>query len=406
MFYNNTGRNNEDSYSESNHCLSSSGSRPSLTGFKLIGQDQNTRARRGIFATGRSSFHTPCFFPVATQAAVKGLSLQQLSEIDVDGLLVNAYHLFLRPGSEIVKQAGGLHSFMGFNKTIITDSGGYQIFSLEKLRKVSDEGVKFQSHIDGQAFFLTPEEAIRIQLDLGSDILVPLDECVKYPVSYQDARRAMERSVDWAKRGKDYFDRNNSHNRIFWAIIQGSTYRELRQECIERLLPLGLKGLCIGGLSVGEPPDLRYNMLSFIDDKVPRETLRYFMGYGKPGDILEAVSLGADLFDCVVPTRFGRTGTAFTDRGEVTVRNALYSRDTRALDEECSCYTCRNFSRAYLRHLINVKEMAGTQLVTYHNVFWYKNFMARIREAIDQGRFSGFKRKFLDNFKESEDNDN
>lgn len=374
--------------------------------FKVIRKDIETYARCGVFKTQSGKVKTPSFFPVATQATVKGLSPQQLEDIDVDGLLVNAYHLFLRPGTEIIKKCGGLHSFMGFDKTIITDSGGYQIFSLEKLRKVSDAGVEFQSHIDGKNFFLTPEEAIRIQLDLGSDIMVPLDECVKYPIPLDDARKAMERSVDWAKRGKDYFDKNNKDNRLFWAIIQGSTYQDLREECIEKLLPLGLKGLCIGGLSVGEPLDLRYNILSFIHEKVPSECLRYFMGYGKPGDILEAVSLGVDLFDCVIPTRFGRTGTAFTNQGEITVRNAAYSQDTQTLDEECSCYTCRNFSRAYLRHLINVKEMSGVQLVTYHNVFWYKNFMVKIREAINEGRFAEFKKEFLYKFKETENNDN
>ncbi len=374
--------------------------------FKVVNKDTATYARTGVFKTRACEVHTPAFFPVATQATVKGLTQQQLGEIDVDGLLVNAYHLFLRPGTEIIKKCGGLHSFMGFDKTIITDSGGYQIFSLERFRKVDDNGVEFQSHVDGSTFFLTPEEAIRIQLDLGSDILVPLDECVKYPTSEKDARRAMKRSLNWAGRGKDYFDKHNENNRMFWGIIQGSTYKELRGECIEKLLPLGLKGLCIGGLSVGEPLDLRYNMLSFIHENVPQEQLRYFMGYGKPGDILEAVNLGVDLFDCVVPTRFGRTGTAFTNQGEITVRNAAYSQDTQALDKECSCYTCRNFSRAYLRHLINVKEMAGTQLVTYHNLFWYKNFMVRIREAINEGKFSEFKKESLNRFKESEDNDN
>jgi len=374
--------------------------------FKIISQDRKTKARTGVFTTPRSSFPTPCFFPVATQATVKGLSPQQIEEIGIDGLLVNAYHLFLRPGTEIIKKCGGLHSFMGFDKTIITDSGGYQIFSLEKLRKVSDKGVEFQSHVDGQTFFLTPEEAIRIQLDLGSDIVVPLDECVKYPILEKDARKAMERSLNWARRGRDYFDKHNGNNRMFWAIIQGSTYKKLREECIEKLLPLGLKGLCVGGLSVGEPLDLRYNILSFIHEKVPSEYLRYFMGYGKPGDILEAVSLGADLFDCVIPTRFGRTGTAFTNQGEIIVRNAAYSQDTGPLDEECPCYTCRNFSRAYLRHLINVREMSGVQLVTYHNVFWYKNFMVKMREAINEGRFTKFKKEFLDKFKETENNDN
>ncbi len=374
--------------------------------FKVIKKDTGTKARLGVFKTQSNEFSTPCFFPVATQATVKGLSPQQLQEIGIDGLLVNAYHLFLRPGVEVIKKSGGLHSFMGFNKTIISDSGGYQIFSLERLRKVSDQGVEFQSHIDGKPFFLTPEEVIRIQLDLGSDIVVPLDECVKYPVSYEGAREAMERSLNWAKRAKDYFDKHNRGNRLFWGIIQGSTYQDLRGTCIEQLLALGLEALCIGGLSVGEPLDLRYNILSFISDKVADEYLRYFMGYGKPEDILEAVSLGVDLFDCVVPTRFGRTGTAFTSRGEVTVRNAAYSQDQEPLDQDCSCYTCSNFSRAYLRHLINVKEMSGIQLITYHNVFWYKNFMVKIRSAIEKGELSGFKKEFLNKFNSSEDNDN
>ncbi|MFH1519163.1 MAG: tRNA guanosine(34) transglycosylase Tgt [Candidatus Omnitrophota bacterium] len=374
--------------------------------FKIIKKDTGTKARLGVFKTQSNEFSTPCFFPVATQATVKGLSPQQLQEIGIDGLLVNAYHLFLRPGVEVIKKSGGLHSFMGFNKTIISDSGGYQIFSLERLRKVSDQGVEFQSHIDGKPFFLTPEEVIRIQLDLGSDIVVPLDECVKYPTSYERARKAMERSLDWASRGKDYFDQHNRGNRLFWGIIQGSTYQDLRGACIERLLALGLEALCIGGLSVGEPVDLRYNILSFINDKVAEKHLRYFMGYGKPEDILEAVSLGVDLFDCVVPTRFGRTGTAFTSRGEITVRNAAYSQDQEPLDQDCSCYTCGNFSRAYLRHLINVKEMSGVQLVTYHNVFWYKDFMVKIRAAIESGELLKFKKDFLDKFRSTGDNDN
>ncbi|MCK4519648.1 MAG: tRNA guanosine(34) transglycosylase Tgt [Candidatus Omnitrophica bacterium] len=374
--------------------------------FTIIKKDIETKARLGNFKTQGNEFNTPCFFPVATQAAVKGISPRQLKEIGVDGLLVNAYHLFLRPGVEIIKKCGGLHSFMGFDKTIITDSGGYQIFSLERLRKVSDEGVEFQSHIDGKTFFLTPEEAIKIQLDLGSNIVVPLDECVKYPVSKKHARCAMKRSLSWAKRGKDYFDKHNKNSRLFWGIIQGSVYRDLREECLEELSSLGLEALCVGGLSVGEPLDLRYNILSFIYDKADEKYLRYFMGYGKPLDILEAVSLGIDLFDCIVPTRFGRTGTAFTDNGEITVRNAAYSRDKGPIDKGCSCYTCCNFSRAYLRHLVNIKEMLGVGLITYHNLFWYNNFMARIRKAIEGKKFAEFKKEFLSKFKQAENNDN
>lgn len=373
--------------------------------FTVIKKDIKTKARLGNFKAQGNEFSTPCFFPVATQAAVRGISPRQLKEIGIDGLLVNAYHLFLRPGVEIIKKSGGLHSFMGFDKTIITDSGGYQIFSLERLRKVSDEGVKFQSHIDGKPFFLTPEEVIKIQLDLGSNIVVPLDECVKYPTSKEHARCAMERSLNWARRSKDYFDKHNKDNRLFWGIIQGSVYQDLREECLEELSSLGLEALCIGGLSVGEPLDLRYNILSFIYDKADERCFRYFMGYGKPLDILEAVSLGTDLFDCVVPTRFGRTGTAFTDNGEITVRNAAYSRDNGPIDEGCSCYACCNFSRAYLRHLINVKEMLGVGLVTYHNLFWYNNFMIRIRKAIEEEGFAEFKKEFSNKFKQTEGND-
>jgi len=368
--------------------------------FSVIRKDTATEARLGLFKTGKNEFETPSFFPVATQATVKGISAQQLEDIDVDGLLVNAYHLYLRPGIEIIKKCGGLHKFMGFNKTVITDSGGYQIFSLERLRKVDDRGVEFCSHVDGKTFFLTPQEVIKIQLALNSDVIVPLDECVKFPTSHDYARKAVKRTVNWAKRSKDYFNKHkNSHN-LFFGIVQGATYEDLRGECLEEIASLGADGICVGGLSVGEPKDLRYNMLSFINSNIDESYIRYFMGYGKPLDILEAVSLGVDLFDCVVPTRFGRTGTAFTSRGEITVRNAPYSSDSSPLDEECLCYTCRNFSRAYLRHLINVKEMSGVQLVTYHNLFWYKNFMTQIKEAIRENKFSEFRKEFLSQFKE------
>ena len=369
--------------------------------FKIVKQDQQTKARLGILKTNHGELNTPSFFPVATQAAVKGLSPLDLSNIGIDGLLVNAYHLYLRPGVEVIKKYAGLHKFMGFNKTIITDSGGYQIFSLERLRKISDEGVEFRSHIDGTTFFLSPQEVIKTQLALNSDVVVPLDECVKYPCTFEDAQRAVLRTIDWAKKSKDYFVDNNKNNNLFFAILQGSTYPELRIKCLEEIETLGIDGLCIGGLSVGEPPDLRYNILSFIHDNVDKRYLRYFMGYGKPRDILEAVSLGIDLFDCVVPTRFGRTGTTFTRDGEIVVRNAPYINDPKPLDEECNCYTCSNFSRAYLRHLINVGEMLGVQLISYHNVYWYKNFMDQIKKAIGEDRFSEFKKDFLAKFKES-----
>ncbi len=369
--------------------------------FKITKEDKETNARCGTFKTRRGVFNTPSFFPVATQATVKCLSPWQLSEIGVDGLLVNAYHLFLRPGTEIIKKAGGLHKFMGFQGPIITDSGGYQIFSLERLREVSDEGVKFQSHVDGETFFLSPEGIVKIQLDLDSDIIVPLDECVKYPCSRAKAAKAAARTIDWARKSKECFEKENEKGNIMFGIIQGSTYEDLRGECLKRISELGFSGLCIGGLSVGEPEDLRYNILSFIHDNVDKRYLRYFMGYGRPRDIIEAVSLGVDLFDCVVPTRFGRTGTAFTSEGKIVVRNSIYSQDLAPLDTKCSCYTCKNFTRAYLRHLINVKEVLGVQLITYHNVYWYKSFMMKIREAISEGNFAELKREFLANFKDN-----
>lgn len=363
--------------------------------FKILKQDGDTKARLGIFESARGSFSTPCFFPVATQAAVKGLAPKDLDAIGIEGLLVNAYHIYLRPGVEVIKKSGGLHKFMNFSKTIITDSGGYQIFSLERLRKVSDDGVEFQSHIDGSAFFLSPEDVVAAQLDIGSDVVLPLDECVKFGESYDYTKEAMDRTIKWATRGRRFFDENNPGDRIFFAIIQGGVYPDLRKQCLEELSKLGLGGICIGGLSVGEPPDLRYNILSVIVDNADSRYIRYFMGYGMPQDIVEAVSLGVDLFDCVIPTRFGRTGTAFTQDGQIVIRNAPYKDDQAPLDAECGCYVCRNFSRAYLRHLINVGEMLGVQLVSYHNVYWYNNFINRIRRAIEEEKFPEFKKEFL-----------
>ncbi|MFH1318244.1 MAG: tRNA guanosine(34) transglycosylase Tgt [Candidatus Omnitrophota bacterium] len=368
--------------------------------FRVLKECKETKARRGVFRSRHNEFMTPAFFLVATAAAVKGLTTKDLDDIGVDGLLVNAYHLFLRPGVDVIRKAGGLHKFMNFSKTIITDSGGYQIFSLERLRKVTDEGVEFQSHIDGKTFFLTPQDVIRIQLDLNSDVCVPLDECVKFPTEYDYARIAMERTIDWARKSKDFFSKHKGEGNLFFGIIQGSTYLDLRKKCLDEIMEFDVDGLCVGGLSVGEEPNLRYNVVSFIQEHADKKYLRYFMGYGRPNDILEAVSRGIDLFDCVVPTRFGRTGTAFTGQGELIVRNSPYIEDQGPIDDECGCYVCKNFSRSYLRHLINVKEMVGVQLITYHNVFWYKCFMDKIRNAIDEGRFAQFKKEFEAKFRE------
>ncbi|MCP4652229.1 MAG: tRNA guanosine(34) transglycosylase Tgt [Candidatus Omnitrophica bacterium] len=368
--------------------------------FKLLKQDSATKARIGVFNTLHGKIETPAFFPVATQAAVKGLGTKELNEIEINGLLCNAYHLYLRPGTDVIKNAGGLHKFMGFDGAIITDSGGYQIFSLEGLRKISDEGVKFQSHVDGATFFLTPEDVIQIQLDLKPDIVVPLDECVKYPIKENDAKDAALRTTQWLKRSREYFDKHNKDGLLFFGIVQGSVYPDLRKYCLREVQKVKIDGICVGGLSVGEGEDLRYNMLSLIASEADQKYLRYFMGYGRPRDIIEAVSRGVDLFDCVVPTRYARTGTAYTNEGKIVIRNAPYISDNSPIDSECACYVCKNFSRAYIRHLINVKEMLGVRLLTYHNVFWYKNFMDRIRSAISENKFVDFKKSFLSKFKE------
>jgi len=370
--------------------------------FKLLKEDKITKARRGVFKANHGEFNTPAFFPVATQGAVKGLSVKELGEIGIEGLLSNAYHLYLRPGVDIIKKAGGLHKFMNFSKTIITDSGGYQIFSLERFRKLNDEGVEFQSHIDGRKIFLRPEDVMDIQLGLGADIIVPLDECVKNPATKDEAQKACARTVKWAKRSKDFFEKNKTKGTLFFGIVQGSTYPDLRKVCLDQITSLGVDGLCIGGLSVGEEEDLRYNVLSLIAESADKDYLRYFMGCGMPQDIIRAVSFGVDLFDCVVPTRCARTGTAFTSQGKIVIRNAPYSEDYTPLDRECSCYTCRNFTRAYLRHLVNAKEILGIQLLAYHNIFWYKNFLQSIRESIEKNSFSEFKKEFFNKYKEND----
>jgi queuine tRNA-ribosyltransferase len=368
--------------------------------FKAIKEDLKTKARTGEFLTAHGKVQTPAFFPVATQATVKGIMPKDLDEIGISGLLVNAYHMFLRPGTDLIKKSGGLHKFMNMDVPIITDSGGYQIFSLERLRKVDDNGVKFQSHVDGKSFFLSPEDVIQVQLDIRPDVVVPLDECVKYPCDYKEAKKAVDRTLSWLAKSKVYFDSKNEKDLLFFGIIQGSTYEDLRKYCLEEVQKIGVDGLCIGGLSVGEPEDLRYNMLSLISQNADKQYLRYFMGYGRPSDIIHAVSLGVDLFDCVVPTRYARTGTTFNSSGKMVIRNAPYVEDQRPIDEDCGCYVCQNFSRAYIRHLINTKEMLGTQLLAYHNIYWYTQLMSKIRSSINDGSFAEFKDEFLAKYDE------
>lgn len=361
--------------------------------FKLINKDTSTRARLGRLTLERGVIETPIFMPVGTQASVKSVSPKELDEAGAQIILSNAYHLYLRPGLDIIAQCGGLHKFMNWKKPILTDSGGYQIFSLALLRKIKDEGLDFQSHLDGSRHFLRPEDVVQVQRVLGSDIMMPLDECVHYPVSHQEAQNALVRTTLWALRSKKEWERDKKG--ILFGIAQGSTYVDLRKRSIAELVDIGFGGYAIGGLSVGEPQDLMYNTLNSVVDDLPSDSPRYLMGIGLPEDILEAVSMGVDMFDCVVPTRYGRNGTAFTSRGKITVRNGAFASDQSPLDEACGCYCCQNFTRAYLRHLFNAGEILGLRLVSYHNIYFFLHLMKQVREAIKENRFGQFKRDFL-----------
>ena len=367
--------------------------------FKLLHKDKNSKARLGKLSTLHGEVDTPCFMPVGTQGTVKTLSPEELNDCGAQIMLSNTYHLFLRPGMEVINKAGALHKFISWDKPILTDSGGYQIFSLALLRKVNDNGVEFQSHIDGLKHFFTPEEVIRVQKELGSDIIMPLDECVHYPCARDQAETAMLRTINWAKRSRAAF---NSEGQFLFGIMQGATYEDLRRECSARLVEIGFPGYAIGGVSVGEPRNLRYNIMQIAADLLPQDSPRYLMGVGLPEDILEALECGIDMFDCVVPTRYGRNGTAFTSSGKMTIRNSPYAQDFSPLDSECGCYTCTHFSRAYLRHLFNTEEILGLRLVSLHNIHFYLGLMRKSREAIASDSFAKFKKEFLQHYNQKE----
>ncbi len=360
--------------------------------YTLIHQDKNSKARLGKITTEHGEFDTPAFMTVGTHATVKGLMFKDILAAGAQIILANAYHVFLRPGTEIIKKSGGLHKFMSWDKPILTDSGGYQIFSLALFRKISEQGVEFQSHIDGRKHFLTPEEVIKIQQSLGSDIMMPLDECVQYPCTKEASQVAMERTVAWAKRSKQVKADTGS---LLFGIVQGATYEDLRLECAQRLVDMDFDGYSIGGVSVGESSNLIYNIIELVTDVLPADKPRYAMGIGYPFDILEAVERGVDMFDCVIPTRYGRNGTAFTSCGKLAIRNAAYTEDFRPLDPQCGCYVCQNFSRAYLRHLFNAKEMLGLILLSLHNVYFFLDLMRQLRQAIQEDKFNQFKQMFL-----------
>jgi queuine tRNA-ribosyltransferase len=350
--------------------------------FKVLKKDPRTRARTGKIKVGRRTVQTPNFMPVATQASVKTMSPEDLRRAGGQIIVCNTYHLMQRPGTALVRKMGGLHRFMNWPGVILTDSGGFQAYSLGDLRTVTEDGITFASHIDGSRLTLTPESSVTIQQALGTDIAMCLDFFTGYPSSFMDARMAMERTIHWAARG-----RSTGIKTALFGIVQGATYEDLRQECSRRLMELDLPGYGIGGLMIGEPPSATMDMVSAVTGIVPADRVRYLMGGGYPEDILEAVEKGIDLFDCVLPTRNGRTGMAFTWSGKVIIKGGRFGDDPGPLDGACSCYTCRNFSRSYLRHLFNVGEALGPRLVTYHNLCFYFELLSRIRSSIRSGSF-------------------
>ncbi len=348
--------------------------------------------------TGHGEVKTPVFMPVGTQATVKTISNKELKECGIEMLISNAYHLYMRPGREVIEKAGGLHAFMAWDRAITTDSGGFQVFSLAELRKIKEEGVEFQSHIDGSRHFFTPENVVEFQDAVGSDIMMPLDECVHYPAERGYVEDSMDLTLKWAARSKKRFEELES-GAILFGIAQGSTYKDLRKMCAEELIAIGLDGYALGGIGVGEPPELINEMTEYTASLLPEDKVRYLMGVGTPPDVLEAISSGIDMFDCVVPTRNGRNGQAFTFSGEMQLRNAPFKEDFGPIDPDCGCFTCRNYTRGYIRHLFNTDELLGLRLVSLHNIYFYAKLIEKSRKAIREGRFGKFKDDFLGQYR-------
>lgn len=355
-------------------------------------KNTDNKARRGEVTTTHGTIQTPAFMPVGTAATVKAIKSRDVKESGAEIILGNTYHLMLRPTAELIDQLGGLHKFMNWDGPILTDSGGFQVMSLSKIRKINDTGVEFSSHLDGSKHFVTPERSIEIQHKLGSDITMIFDECVQFPATHIQAKEAMERSLLWAKRSRDAFKKRSGYG--IFGIVQGSTFSDLRKISAEKLIEIGFDGYAIGGLAVGEGQEEMFKVLDYCVDFLPIEKPRYLMGVGKPSDIVGAVARGVDMFDCVIPTRSGRTGQAFTRSGTINIRNAKYRTDEKPLDEKCSCYACKNHSRAYLHHLTKASEMLGAMLLSEHNIFYYQDLMRDIRDAITEKKFDEFVRDF------------
>jgi queuine tRNA-ribosyltransferase len=364
--------------------------------FELLAKDRVSKARRGRLTTAHGVIETPAFMPVGTQGSVKAVSPRELRELNAQIILGNTYHLFVRPGIEVVRHFGGLHRFMNWDGPILTDSGGYQIFSLAKLRKITEEGASFQNHVDGTPAFISPEIAMEIQAALGSDIAMVLDECPPWPCEYDYAAKSAEMTARWAKRCKNAprLDRQ-----LLFGIVQGATFDELRKQSTQAIVDLGFDGYAIGGVSVGEPEEEMMRAVEVSEPLLPNDKPRYAMGLGTPPQLLEMIARGMDMFDCVLPTRLARNGTAFTSTGTLNLKNAEFAMDKKPIQENCECHPCREFTRGYIRHLIKAEEILGLRLITLHNLHFYLNLMRQTREEIGNGTFEAFRKRFTSNYK-------
>ena len=388
--------------------------------FELLAQDRESKARHGRLTTAHGAIETPTFIPVGTQGSVKAVSPRELRELNAPIVLGNTYHLFVRPGIEVIKHFGGLHKFMTWDRPILTDSGGYQIFSLTKLRKISEDGVQFQNHVDGTPAFVSPEIAMEIQAALGSDIAMVLDECPPWPCEYDYAAKSAEMTTRWAKRCKEWVEENAQRStsdvqrpieestvsnqrspiqrQLVFGIVQGATFGELRKQSAQAIVDLDFDGYAIGGVSVGEPEEEMFRAVESSEPFLPSDKPRYAMGIGTPPQLLEMISRGMDMFDCVLPTRLARNGTAFKSTGTLNLKNAEYAKDRRPIEDDCVCSSCREFSRGYVRHLIKAEEILGLRIITLHNLHFYLDLMRRARDKIDKGTFDEFRREFVSNY--------
>ncbi|MBG9771049.1 tRNA guanosine(34) transglycosylase Tgt [Bacillus vallismortis] len=364
--------------------------------YEFIKECKQTGARLGKVHTPHGSFETPVFMPVGTLATVKTMSPEELKAMDAGIILSNTYHLWLRPGQDIVKEAGGLHQFMNWDRAILTDSGGFQVFSLSKFRNIEEEGVHFRNHLNGDKLFLSPEKAMEIQNALGSDIMMAFDECPPYPAEYDYMKRSVERTSRWAERCLNAHSRQNEQG--LFGIVQGGEYEDLRTQSAKDLISLDFPGYAIGGLSVGEPKDVMNRVLEFTTPLLPKDKPRYLMGVGSPDALIDGAIRGVDMFDCVLPTRIARNGTVFTADGRLNMKNAKFERDFRPIDEECDCYTCKNYTRAYIRHLIRCNETLGLRLTTYHNLHFLLHLMEQVRQAIREDRLGDFREEFFERY--------